>query len=115
VREESYGSVRVFSLDTEHVRGVLQERARDLVASGRAEKVVLFGSLAEGRAVPGSDADILVIANNATGREMVDEIPAHFAEIGIPVDIFVFPEEDPENPFIRTALERGIVLASRSS
>lgn len=93
----------------------LRERARDLVASGRAVKVLLFGSLAEGRAVPGSDADILVIACGHGDQQEIDEISAYFTGIGVPVDIFVFPEEGPENPLIRIALERGTVLAPQSS
>jgi len=115
VREESYCSVRVFWLDTEYVIKTLRERARDLVASGRAAKVLLLGSLAEGRAVPGSDADIIIITCGRGDQQETDEISAYFTGIGVPVDIFVFPREDPENPLIRIALERGTVLAMQSS
>ncbi len=115
VREEFYDSVRVFWLDADDVTSVLKERAHGLVASGCADKVILFGSLAEGRAVPGSDADILVLV--PCGREdegdLFDEISRHFAGIGVPVDLFVLGVEDRKNPLARVAMERGIVLASR--
>ncbi len=115
VREELYNSVRVFWLDSDLVIRMAGERARELVASGRAETVILFGSIAAGRAVPGSDADILVIVRDGKVCEnnLRDEFIRHFSGIGVPVDLFLFREGDPESSLVRRARESGIVLASR--
>ena len=61
--EESWNSVRVIWLDREAAREAVRKSARRLVAERpEVRKVVLFGSLARGDAVPGSDADVLIIA-----------------------------------------------------
>jgi predicted nucleotidyltransferase len=39
--------------------------AEDLVNSGRAELVVLFGSFAEKRYLPSSDIDLLIVVREA--------------------------------------------------
>ena len=60
VREESYNSVKVFWLDTDFIINRLRQKAEQLIRNKQIHKVVLFGSLDEGRAVPGSDADLLL-------------------------------------------------------
>ena len=78
VREESFNSVKVFWLDTDLVLTRLRERAEELLRDTRIQKVVLFGSLAEGRAVPGSDADLLIVLedDDRTMKERIDAIEA---------------------------------------
>jgi uncharacterized protein len=114
VREESYNSVRVFWLDTEFIIGQLRQRAEDLVRNGRAEKVVLFGSLADGRAVPGSDADILIVVedDDRPMKDRMDEFLGFFSGIGIGIDVFPYHPAELDTPLARQALSRGIILAS---
>lgn len=115
VREESYNSVKVFWLDTDLVLSRLREKARALIRNRHVRKVVLFGSLAQGRAVPGSDADLLIVVedDNRAMNERIDEYLEFFSGIGIGIDIFPYSLKELENPLARQALSQGIVLASR--
>lgn len=80
------------------------------------EQVLLFGSLARGEAVPGSDADLLVILSSAT-RPFMERIP-HYLPVGLPLGVDVFPYTRDEidrmltqgNHFIRQAVKEGVVL-----
>jgi len=115
VREESYNSVKVFWLDTDFILTQLRQKAAQLIRDSRVRKVVLFGSLAEGRAVPGSDADLLIVVED-DGRPMkerIDEYLAFFSGIGIGIDVFPYNTRELENPLAKQALSQGIVLASR--
>jgi len=115
VREESFNSVKVFWLDTELVNTRIRERVRRLARDPRIIKVVLFGSLPEGRAVPGSDADILIVLNqdNRSISERIPEFTEFFQDLGIGVDVFPYTPKELDNPIARTALARGVVLFSR--
>ena len=115
VREESYNSVKVFWLDTDYILTQLRQKAEQLIRDTRVHKVVLFGSLAEGRAVPGSDADLLIVVED-DGRPMkerIDEYLEFFSGIGIGIDVFPYTKRELENPLAKQALSQGIVLASR--
>ena len=59
-------------------------------------KIVLFGSLAEGRAVPGSDADVLILLKN------------------FPVEVFPYTINE-VNPLVEEVLKKGIWLFERKS
>jgi len=118
VREASYGSVRVFWLDRERAVTALRDAARLLIAERpEVEQVVLFGSLAEGRAVPGSDADLLVVTRlGAPWLERNLVYRAYLDGCGIGVDVFAYrPEEIEDAPMARRALRTGVVLAARRS
>jgi len=55
-------SVRIIWLDCETVLGQVRRAVKEMaVAHPEIERVVLFGSLARGDAVPGSDADLLIV------------------------------------------------------
>jgi uncharacterized protein len=115
VREESYNSVKVFWLDADYILTQLRQKAAQLIGNTRVHKVVLFGSLAEGRAVPGSDADLLIVVED-DGRlmkERIDEYLEFFSGIGIGIDVFPYSKSELENPLANQALSQGIVLASR--
>lgn len=115
VREESYNSVKVFWLDTDYILLRLRQKAAQLIGNTRVSKVVLFGSLAEGRAVPGSDADLLIVVED-DGRPMnerIDEYLEFFSGIGIGIDVFPYSTRELGNPLAKQALSKGIVLASR--
>ncbi|WP_211204588.1 nucleotidyltransferase domain-containing protein [Ammonifex degensii] len=78
------------------------------------KKVVLFGSLAEGRAIPGSDADLLIVLteSNKPFPERLAEWSAKI-EIDFPIEVFPYTQEELHVPLARTALEKGITLFER--
>ncbi|HWP99491.1 MAG TPA: molybdopterin-binding protein, partial [Vicinamibacterales bacterium] len=97
--EECYrGSrVRVFRLDRDRVIAALRRRAERLVAE-RPEvlEVRLSGWLAHDRAVPGSDADILVLVRDGAPA-FLDCAPAltpYFTGAGIGCDLSVYEEQE---------------------
>lgn len=116
VRKRSYGSVKVFWLDREEARARLAQAARRLVsACPEVDAVYLFGSLATGRAVPGSDADVLVVLTRAEGRwfDRAGRYAPYFEGVGIPVELFCYTKQEVgEVPLARRALAEGVLLAS---
>lgn len=118
MRKQSYGSVTAFWLDRAEVRRQLEAAARALVAAcPEVVAVHLFGSVADGRAVPGSDADVLVLLAHS-GTRWLDrplEFGRYFDDCGIGVELFCYTvEEAARVPLARRALERGVLLAGRS-
>jgi uncharacterized protein len=82
------------------------------------ERVLLFGSLATGRAVPGSDADLLMILTHSD-RPFLDRIPLYIPEgCRIPVDVFPYTHAEIEkmqaagNAFLKRACAEGIEIFS---
>lgn len=81
------------------------------------EKVLLFGSLARGEGVPGSDADLLVILSSAS-QPLMERVP-RYLPTGMPVGVDIFPYTQEEidrmlaegNHFIAQAVKEGIALA----
>jgi predicted nucleotidyltransferase len=122
--EECYrGSrVRVFRLDREGVIANLRQGAARLVAE-RSDvlEVRLFGSLAKGRAVPGSDADVLVIVRDGAPPflERAPRLAPYFSGAGVGCDLFVYEEREVDRlrrepgSIVATALAEGVPLASR--
>ena len=115
LRSTAHGSVRVSWLDTDEALRRLR-RAAEALLRRRPEVlgVYLFGSLAEGRAVPGSDADVLVLLERSdrppTERPL--DLRSHFRDAGLPVDLFCYtPEEVLSTPFAREAVARARTLA----
>ncbi len=72
VQKRSLGSVKVFWLDRDRLIAELRERVLRM-AREKPEvlAVYLFGSLKDGRVMPGSDADILILLDDSEKR-MVD-------------------------------------------
>lgn len=119
VQSRSYGSVRVFWLDrSEAVRRLRAAARRLLEACPQVEEVRLFGSLATDRAVPGSDADVLILLETVPEVPPIDRamgLDAHFADVGIAVDLFCYSREEAARaPFARAALSGSTPLAVRS-
>lgn len=90
----SSGSCKVVYLDRRLAIQILRELAEALVRS-RPEvlEVRLFGSLAEGTAVPGSDADILILLRDHPLPRWFDRIPQYapaFQGIDMPVELFCY-------------------------
>jgi predicted nucleotidyltransferase len=115
--ELSSASVRIFWLDKETTLRKLKAAVRRMKATHpEIEQVLLFGSLARDEAVPGSDADLLLILSSAS-EVFLERIPRYLPE-GLPVGVDVFPYTraeisamlDEGNLFIRQALADGIPL-----
>ncbi len=65
----SSGSVRIISLDVDNIIKKLRTGAEELKKrDNNVLAVFLFGSLAKGEAVPGSDADIVIVLKKSEKR-----------------------------------------------
>ena len=113
----SSGSVKVTYLDPQAIRDELGSAVRELASRHpEIERALLFGSLATGGAVPGSDADLLIILKSSD-RPFLDRIPVYTPE-GCRIGIDVFPYTGAEvqrmlaagNWFLKRALAEGIEL-----
>jgi predicted nucleotidyltransferase len=119
VRSRSSGSVRVFSADWAALKRKLKAVA-ERVARDRSEvtRIMLFGSLSQGTATPGSDADILVVVKETAARIVDRPLPylPFFVEVGVGVDVFVYTEAEvaaDEIPLLKNALSAGESLFGR--
>jgi predicted nucleotidyltransferase len=83
------------------------------------EKIVLFGSLAEGRLTKGCDIDLLVIKDTDKDPWSRSEEVDRFIQHTVPVDVLVYtPREIEErlginDSFLKEILETGKVLYER--
>ena len=116
IRKRSYGSVKVFWLDRNLLKSRIRQAARNLSRDHEAVvRVVLFGSVASGRALPSSDADILIVVRD-TDLAFIDRAGRfrdYFADIGVGADLFVYTEQEVAAgtiPLAATALRTGIDL-----
>jgi predicted nucleotidyltransferase len=117
----SSASVRVFWLNRPQILQRLQKALQDLTTRHHEiEQVVLFGSLARGDAVPGSDADLLLIVHDSPWPFLARSIYYRPAHVGIGVDVFVYTQAELQamlaagNPFVAQALREGVTLFQRS-
>ncbi|MBA7504907.1 hypothetical protein ES706_03569 [subsurface metagenome] len=115
VVKESLNSVKVFWLEQEKLLTQLRNLA---VKIGKKDKnilkIILFGSLAERRAVPGSDADILVILqrDDKPFMERLVEWSRRFT-LDFPVEVFPYTKKELNNPVASEAINKGTVLFER--
>jgi predicted nucleotidyltransferase len=87
-----------------------------------ALSVVLFGSLVRGEAGPGSDIDVLVVAENDAAALRADSIadeigPKFFRRYGMPLAVIVNTEANlPAEPsaFLVSARDEGVLVFGRS-
>jgi len=115
VRERSYGSVKTLWLDRDYIGRQLDKAVGTLRADPNVLNVVLFGSFAEGRAVPGSDVDVLIILQSDP-RRFIDRVVDYldiFADIGIAADVFPYTAGELDNPLVQRALSTGKILFER--
>ena len=77
------------------------------------ERTMLFGSLQRGDAVPGSDADVLLV-RRTTNLPFSERAAVYRPEdVGIPVDLFVYTRAElddmlaADNRFVSRALAEG--------
>ena len=108
--------MKVFWLDRDLLKSRIARAARNLSREHEAVvRIVLFGSVASGRALPSSDADILVIVRD-TAIPFIDRanrFRSYFADIGIGADLFVYTEQEVAAgtiPVASAALRTGIDL-----
>lgn len=115
VAEESLNSVKVFWLEQEQLVEEIHKVASEIgEANENVLKIILFGSLAERRGVPGSDADILIILKT-DDKPFMDRI-AEWSErfsIDFPVELFPYTKKELNNPIVQEAVKRGITLFER--
>lgn len=121
-RSESLSTVSVSYFDREGVRRAVVEYAQELAARRtEIEEIILFGSLAAGTPVPGSDVDLLLILTSSD-RPFRDRIPLYLPG-AFPVGVDVFPYTRAEvqrmrqegNPLVARALREGLTMYRRSS
>ncbi|MDQ7857898.1 MAG: nucleotidyltransferase domain-containing protein [Armatimonadota bacterium] len=116
VQSRSYDSVKVSWLNSGEALARLRAAERLLAEQGDVAAVYLFGSLSEDRAVPGSDADLLILLERSQRRflDRAEEFSRCFFGIGMPVELFCYTREEAERiPLARAAIDRGILLAGR--
>ncbi len=116
----SSGSVKIISLNTDDILRRLKESAHLLkLENHEVRDVYLFGSLAKGKAVPGSDADVMIVLRKSDKMiiDRVTDFMDYFKDVGIGVDIFPYTEEEVDEfvknkrLFFREVLAHRIKLA----
>ena len=116
VVEESLNSAKVFWLEQEKLVEEVSKVAKRIGEENEnVLKIVLFGSLAEGRGVPGSDADILIILKE-DDRSFIDRI-AEWSErfaLDFPIEVFPYTEKELNTPIAQKAVKKGITLFKRA-
>ena len=97
------------------------EKAVKKLSEEHAEvrKVILFGSAAAGNNLPSSDVDILIIVAHSSERfiDRADYFIDYFIPIGVPVDVFVYTENEVSTaniPLVETACKYGKVIIAKS-
>ena len=116
IRKQSFGTVKVFWLDRSLLKSRIMQAARSLSREHEeVVQVVLFGSVASDRAVPSSDADILVVVRDSDTPflDRASLFRDYFADIGMGVDLFVYTQQEVASsriPVAVTALRTGIEL-----
>jgi len=95
----------------------LDEALNRLVAEVRPRKVILFGSHASGRARPGSDLDLLVVADlDGDPDDRIRAVSRALRPRAVPLDILVYTQAefrrfsaDPDS-FLRHILDTGKIV-----
>lgn len=113
--EESLNSARVFWLDHERLLREIYQRARQLAEQeDNIVKIVLFGSVAEKRGVPGSDVDILIVLKGDS-KSFLERI-AEWSEklsLDFPTEVFPYTEQELGNPLASEARRKAVILFGR--
>lgn len=119
IRKKSYDSVKVFFLNRKLLIEKIKQATAELVTERpEVRKVILFGSVAESRALPSSDIDILLITE-CNNERFIDRPPRYlsfFQDIPMSVDCFVYSVEEIQSgkhPLAQTAIRMGTVLFER--
>lgn len=96
VVEESLNSVRVFWLEQDKLIGEIRRVAMRVGEEDEnVRRIILFGSLAEGRAF----------------TDRIEEWLGRFS-LDFPVEVFPYAEEE-HNPVVEEAMKKGVVMFER--
>lgn len=118
IQKKSCGSAKIFWLDKDLLYSKINIVAAKISAScPEVNKIILFGSILNNKALASSDIDILIIVNDTKDR-FIDRPVRYmdfFKGIGMATDIFVYTEEETTMgiPIIDTVLETGRILYQR--
>ena len=117
MQSSSSSSVRVYWLDrNEAVRRVRQAVEALKRQHTEIERVILFGSLVRGDAVPGSDADIMIVLSESTLPWRDRRVRYTPENVGMDMDVFAYTQAELEdllrsgNSFVSSALRDGMEL-----
>ena len=118
--ERSTGSVTVIYLDREAViektRAAVAVLARE---RAEIERVVLFGSMARGDAVPGSDVDLLMVLSESRFPFLDRSVEYKPKGIPVGVDVFAYTEDEIQkmtrdgHMLLQQALSEGMTVYDR--
>lgn len=103
-------------MDKKELMESLRDAKERLSKEKRVEKVILFGSHAEGKARKGSDVDLIIVSSGFRGIKYGRAIGLRrYFNLDMPVDFLCYtPEEFAEKSkgitIVREALKRGIVV-----
>lgn len=121
IQQTSSPSVQVFWLDLNQVRTCLKKTVQEMAERHpEVEEVWLFGSLARGDAIPGSDADLMVLLSESQLSFL--ERPLHYQLdfCGVGMDVLVYTRAEAAqmqaagNPFFQSVYREGLCLFRRS-
>ena len=100
----------------------IDEIIRKIAGFYEPDKIILFGSYAQGNPGENSDIDLLIIKDsNLPRHKRAGEIWKHLYGSMIPIDIIVYTNDEVLNEqsnsysFINNALNSGIVLYERAN
>ncbi len=109
---KSYGSVEISWLDERAIWDALKRYVEELKRRPEVAGVVVFGSFAAGKALPGSDVDILLILYRSD-EPFLSRIPRYLPDrFPVPVEVFPYTLEEIARgqPLAREALRTGMIL-----
>jgi predicted nucleotidyltransferase len=111
--------VKVFWLDRSELARRIERSVAAMASQNlRVREVILFGSVAEGRASPSSDVDLVIVLDRSEKRPLdrAAEFVDYFADLGLDVDLFVLTLDELQRdapPIYRSALRNGTVIYRR--
>lgn len=120
MQKQSSTSVKIFYFPKKAVWSALRTLSADMAREfPEIERIVVFGSVARGEAVPGSDVDLLIILKESS-IPILERIPRYVPN-HFPVGVDVFPYTQDEfdtrlregDFFVKRALKEGIELFKR--
>lgn len=120
MRTRSFGSVKITYLDRKAAVRAVERAARRLATKHpEIRRILLFGSLGRGDAVPGSDADLLLVLERCD-LPFRDRLASYrLGRCPVPVEVFPYLESEISemlhegNQFLKQALTEGITVFER--
>jgi predicted nucleotidyltransferase len=113
--------VSVYWLNQKQLRTHLKEAVQRLAQRHpEIDEVWLFGSLARGDAVPGSDADLLIVLEESTLPFLARSVHYQPDFCGVGVDTLVYTRAElaamqaEDNPFLRQIQSERVLLCQTS-